>query len=130
MEIYTERLRLRPWVDADLEALHQLWSDPQTIWWGAHTRLEQTKELMKKIATEGGWWAVEHEGKIVGNVFLRPSRSDGLTLELGYHIRSDSWGKGFATESARAVMAMSNGNRVEAPIVPENMKSQRVIRKL
>jgi RimJ/RimL family protein N-acetyltransferase len=129
MELKTERLRLRPWTSADVEALHLVWSDPQTIWWGAHTALEQTAALFSKIESQG-WWAVEHENDIVGNVFLRTSPRDSQRLELGYHIRSKYWGRGVATEAARALLATANGKVVEAPVVPDNGRSQSVMRKL
>jgi RimJ/RimL family protein N-acetyltransferase len=130
MDLHTGRLRLRPWAAADLEALHRLWSDPLTIWWGPHTGLEETRALLARIQAEGGWWAVEHRGEVVGNVFLRPSRREEGALELGYHLRSDRWGQGFATEAAAALLATSGGKAVEAPVVPGNLRSQRVLAKL
>lgn len=130
VELITERLRLRPWAVEDLEALHRLWSDAQTIWWGPHETLDQTRALLEKIERQGGWWAVERDGEIVGNVFLRQSRDHVGALELGYHFRSTCWGQGFATEAARAVLATASGKTVEAPVVPENARSQHVLRKL
>ncbi len=130
MHLVTERLQLRPWTTADLDALHQLWSDPTTIWWGAHVSLEQTRELLQQIEREGGWWAVEYAGQVVGNVFLRPSHHDPEALELGYHLRSPYWGQGFATEAARALLATTSGKLIEAIVVPDNARSQAVVRKL
>jgi RimJ/RimL family protein N-acetyltransferase len=130
MEIATERLRLRPWSSADLGSLHRIWSDPQTIWWGPNVSLEQTAVMLEKIQRQGGWFAVEHEGRIVGNVFLRASPRTGGVLELGYHFESDSWGRGFATEAAKALLATAGRNPVEAPVVPENARSRRVMEKL
>ncbi len=130
MEILTERLRLRPWTARDLEALHRLWSDPETIWWGAHTDREQTRQLLEKVENEGGWWAVEHDREVVGNVFLKPSRYDEAAREIGYHVHSSAWGRGFATEAARGLLAHAQERCVEALIVAENAASQRVVRKL
>ncbi len=126
----TARLKLRPWTSEDLEALHRVWSDPLTIWWGAHEQLEQTRALLEKILAQDGWWAVEHEGEVVGNVFLRASPRRPEVLELGYHFRSAYWGKGFATEAALALLETAKGKVVEAPVVPENVRSRRVMRKL
>jgi len=130
MQLITERLHLRPWTTADLEALHRLWSDAETIWWGAHTSVDQTRELLQTIQREDGWWAVEHEGQVVGNVFLRPSGFHPEALELGYHFRSAFWGRGFATEAARAVLATARGTPIDALVDPGNVRSQRVVRKL
>jgi RimJ/RimL family protein N-acetyltransferase len=131
MDLLTERLRLRPWADGDFDSLHRLWSDPATIWWGASQTLEETRVVMAKILRQGGWWAVNHDDVIVGNVFLRESpRATGM-LELGYHFLPASWGQGFATEAARAVLETAPpGARVEATVVPENARSQRVVMKL
>lgn len=130
-ELTTERLRLRPWTSDDLEALHLVWSDPQTIWWGAHTKFEQTVAMFQKIEGQGGWWAIEFQNEIVGNVFLRPSPRDAEKLELGYHVRSDFWGKGIATEAAHALLlASARLKAVEATVVPDNTASQKVMTKL
>ena len=131
MELSTERLHLRPWTDADLDALHRIWSDPKTIWWGHCETLERTRTILEKIRQQHDWWwAVECEGEIIGDVFLRPSpRTEGV-LELGYHFVSMSWGHGYATEAVRAVLPTRNGKPVEATIVPENERSRSVARKL
>lgn len=125
----TERLILRHFAEADLEALHRIWSDPATIWWGAITSIDESRRLLAR-AIERGWFAVEHEGVVVGDVFVRPSKHDADALELGYHFVSLQWGKGYATEACRAVLATVAGQRVQAAIVPENIRSRRVATKL
>lgn len=130
MELLTSRLRLRPWTEDDVEALHRLWSNAQTIWWGANTSLAQTAETLKTILAQEGWWAVELQAELIGNVFLRPSRRQPGFLELGYHFLPSSWGQGFATESARRVLEYVPQNDVEATVVPDNLRSQAVVRKL
>jgi RimJ/RimL family protein N-acetyltransferase len=129
LSIVTERLTLRHFNSGDLDALHRIWSDPATIWWGAITSIEESRRLLSR-AIEKGWFAVEHDGVIVGDVFVRPSKHDADALELGYHFASTEWGKGFATEACRAVLAPINGRRVQAAIVPENHRSRRVAIKL
>ena len=130
MELLTERLRLRPWTEADLEALHRIWSDPRTIWWGPSDSLEHTRTLMQRVLQQQSWWGVEREGEIIGDVFLRPSPHHEGMLELGYHFVSSSWGQGYATEAVRAVLTTRDGKPVEATIVPDNERSRSVARKL
>jgi ribosomal-protein-alanine N-acetyltransferase len=125
----TERLSLRHFTEDDLQALHRIWSDPLTIWWGAHDGIEQTQPLLSRAITEH-WFAVERDGLIIGDIYLRPSRHDSDALELGYHFHSSAWGCGFATEACRAVLQTANGQRVQAPIVPDNQRSRRVATKL
>ena len=108
---------------------HRIWSDPLTILWGALTSVEESRTLLSR-AIERGWFAVEHNGVIVADVFIRVSKHDSAALELGYHFVSTEWGKGFATEVCRAVMATLRGQRVQAAIVPENIRSRRVATKL
>jgi ribosomal-protein-alanine N-acetyltransferase len=128
-EITTERLTLRRFTLQDLEALHRIWADPDAIWWGAHTDLDQTRRLLA-IAVIERWWAVEHGGVIIGDIFIRTSRHDPQALELGYHFGSPFWGRGFATEACRAVLATAPDYRIQAPIVPDNVRSRRVATKL
>jgi RimJ/RimL family protein N-acetyltransferase len=129
MILSTERLTLRHFNNSDLDALHGIWSDPATIWWGAITSIDESKRLLAR-AIERGWFAVEHDGVVVGDVYIRPSKHDADALELGYHFVSSEWGKGYATEACQAVLVMIKGQRVQAAIVPENNRSRRVATKL
>lgn len=85
MLITTERLTLRPFEEADLDALHRIWSDPATIWWGALTSIDESRRLLAR-AIANGWIAVVHEGIVIGDVFIRPSKHDVEALELGYSL--------------------------------------------
>ena len=110
--LLTGRLRLRAWTEGDAGAFHELWGDPRVIWWG-HTAtpeasLRKLAEVLARCATmpEGlGWWAVEARDtrRVVGNIVLRPASYDDTT-ELGYHLARDGWGRGYATEAARAAL--------------------------
>jgi RimJ/RimL family protein N-acetyltransferase len=76
------------------------------------------------------WVAVEHDGEVIGDVYVRASEHDADALELGYHFLSSEWGCGFATEACRALLLTVRGQRVQAPIVPGNQRSRRVATKL
>ena len=128
MLINTDRLTLRHFNGNDLDAIHRIWSDPATIWWGAITSIDESRRLLSR-AIEKGWFAVEHDG-VVGDVFVRPSKHRADALELGYHFVSTEWGKGYATEACQAVLATLKGRRVQAAIVPDNHRSRRVATKL
>ena len=128
MKLVTERLVLTPWTVDELDDFHRLWSDPKTIWWGANTSVDQSRQMLERILNQPTWWAVRRDGDLLGNVFLRPSpRREGV-LELGYHFLSTTWGHGYATEAARAVLQPDR--LIEAPVVPENARSQRVMKTL
>lgn len=69
--------------------------------------------------------------RLVGGVGL--SVLDGGGHELGYWITPDAWGRGYATEAARAVLAMAGAlriQRIEARHFADNPASGRVLGKL
>lgn len=110
--LHTDRLRLRSWSEDDAPVFHEWWGDPRVTWWeSSHTpeaSLRKLKEVLARCATmpEGlGGWAVEARdpdgivGRVVGNVVLQPAPYN-QTVELGYHLAHDCWGRGYATEAA------------------------------
>jgi RimJ/RimL family protein N-acetyltransferase len=138
--IETERLRLRPLRPDDLEALAEVYLDPRvTRWIGPHTweDVEQEIVLQAEHQAAHGWsfWAVEERatGRMIGDCGLQPLEHRGPEVELGYDLHPDTWGRGLATEAARAVMAEAFGplgvDRVVAVVKPDHRASQRVLEK-
>jgi RimJ/RimL family protein N-acetyltransferase len=69
--------------------------------------------------------------RLVGSVGIHPC--DGGPPELGFWITPDAWGRGYATEAARAVLAMADMLRIpelSARHFVDNPASGRVLRKL
>jgi RimJ/RimL family protein N-acetyltransferase len=68
--------------------------------------------------------------RIVGGIGLRGE----IEAELGYWIARDHWGRGYATEAGRAVMALADGSlrlpRIRAQRMLDNAGSANVLRKL
>jgi RimJ/RimL family protein N-acetyltransferase len=134
----TARLRLRALREEDLENLYLLYNDPRVAnFVGAHTRAEVESELDFDIAhqAEQGWsmWAVEHRrsGSFLGVCGLRPLEMRGPEVELGYDLRPEAWGRGLATEAARATVGLALGalaiDRVVAVVKPSHTASRRVL---
>jgi RimJ/RimL family protein N-acetyltransferase len=83
-----------------------------------------------------GVWAVERraDGTVLGTVLLlaMPNAEHG-EVEIGWHLHTDSWGRGYATEAARAVLGHAFGAglpEVLAVTHLDNGPSQAVARKL
>jgi RimJ/RimL family protein N-acetyltransferase len=118
----TDRLLLRPAEPSDVDDLRALDADPEVMRF-LGTDGASSVDL---IGRPGYWVGVEREtGDFVGWF--------GLGEELGYRIRRDKWGRGYATEGAKAVLhkAFSEGReRVTAQTMFVNEGSRRVLAKL
>lgn len=83
-----------------------------------------------------GLWIIEtHNGEFIGDCGLTwQSVNEAARLEVGYHVRSDRQGHGYATEAAAACRDFARG-QLEAPeliaiIHPDNSASRRVAEKI
>jgi len=143
LPIVTERLRLRPYEPRDLGDLHTiLYSDDQAMaLLGGPRELTATRAALERSIrqqrTDGySFWPVIERttGKLVGEAGLFPLAPGGPDISLGYAFGADYWGRGFATEAARAVLAEAFGplrmTRVVAITREANTGSRNVLRKL
>lgn len=138
----TSRLRLREFVPQDAGALATVLGDPIAMQYypAAFDRAEIDAWIRRNRARYFdpgfGLWAMvlKDSGEMIGDCgcFLRDvdGRDD---IEIGYHVRRDLWGKGYATEAAQACMQYAftrlGVNRVISLIRPENLQSIRVAEK-
>jgi len=105
----TDRLVLRRWRDADRAAFHALNSDRAvmaTI--GPVMSRPESDAFLNRIEARFdehgfGLWCVECRGEPIGFTgFMVPWFRDGV--EIGWRIRSEHWGRGYAPEAARACL--------------------------
>ena len=146
LEIATERLRLRPFVEADVEDVWPIVSDPTFpvhMSWSAHADRSETRAFIQAqtdaIASDTGvTWALVHDGRAVGAIGLAGIRWQLNALrvdhaELGYWLARPLWGQGLMTEAARAVVQFGFDDlglhKITVGCLPENPGSQRVIEK-
>jgi len=139
----SERLGFRWWTEEDFPLAKLLWGDPEV------TRLFSRKPLsdidvQKRLNTEIDcatthgmqYWPMFElaSDELVGCCGLRPYRGSEKIYELGFHLRPPYWGKGFATEAARAVVAYGMDRLAASAIFaghhPANMESRKVLLKL
>lgn len=139
----TPRLRFREMTPEDIDLMAGLLGDPEvmTYYPAPKTREEAAKWIawnQGNYAQHGyGLWIVEtHDGEFLGDCGLTWQKINGESteLEVGYHVRSDRQGAGYATEAAAACRDFARdalkSPRLVAIIHPENTASRRVAEKL
>lgn len=138
----TSRLVLREFSAGDADALARVLSDPETMrFYPAPFDRAGVEEWIarnqQRYAQDGhGLWAMilKSSGELIGDCGLAVQLlDDAKEIEIGYHVRRDFWGQGFATEAARACrdfgFANLSANRLISLIRPENVQSRRVAEK-
>jgi RimJ/RimL family protein N-acetyltransferase len=142
----TERLLLRRFTIDDSDLLVELDGDPRVMRYitgGAPTSRDEVEgELLpeyldyyRKFPGYGFWAAIETlTGDFVGWFHYRPAPGDPPDQpELGYRLRREAWGKGYATEGSRALIAKGftefKVERVVASTMAVNTASRRVMEK-
>lgn len=139
----TERLLLRQFREQDFEAYFQLFTDPEVrrfVGGGAEPTREEVWRHMAMVA--GIWsirgygqWAIEEKasGELLGRsgVWFPEGFPE---IEVGWLIRRERWGSGFATEAGgealRQAFALLGVTHVISLIDPDNFASRRVAEKL
>jgi RimJ/RimL family protein N-acetyltransferase len=120
MEVFlrTERLVLRKFTPDDVDLLIELDSDPEVMHYvtgGVVTSREDIADdflpaflsYYDRYDGFGFWAALERlTGEFLGWFHLRPAPDDPADeVELGYRLRRAAWGRGYATEGSRALIA-------------------------
>ncbi len=107
----TPRLQLRHMVENDVDDLLQIFSDPVAMQYYPRTRSRSEAEdwvqwTLHNYAVWGlGMWILEdHTGAFVGQCGVIPQEvhPDTPEFEIGYLLNRKFWGRGYATEAARA----------------------------
>jgi RimJ/RimL family protein N-acetyltransferase len=146
----TGRLILRDWRDEDWPEFFRVTNTPAVMrWLGGVTDSEaQAKARARheaRSATLGhDLWAVERKrdgghlaGKLLGFCGLKLSDEEGGPIgevEIGWRLREDAWGRGYAREAAeaslRAAFERFGARQVIALTVEENTASWGLMRRL
>lgn len=141
----TERLTLRRWLEADREPFARMNRDPCVMEFlpGVLSR-EESDAMVERIEAhfeENGFglWAAElrENDDFIGYIGLAIPRFEAAftpCVEIGWRLAAAYWGRGLATEGARAVVRHAFealGLRALVSFtVPANVRSRRVMERL
>ncbi|MBL8583118.1 MAG: GNAT family N-acetyltransferase [Rhizobiaceae bacterium] len=112
--VWTERLILRNWEDRDRDLFHRINSDDRVMEFFPFRRDRAQSDaffdrLRADIAARGyGFCAVERreDGACIGFVGVHPVMIEPVfppgTIEIGWRLAPEFWGKGYVMEAARA----------------------------
>lgn len=149
----TERLVLRRFTVDDVENVVALDADPEVMRYltgGVPTPREVVRDEVLPAwlayyarGDRFGYWAAQEaaSGRFLGWFLFRPPREEGprsdgtprTGIELGYRLRRDAWGRGFATEGSRALIRRGfteqGVERIYAETMAVNVGSRRVMEK-
>ena len=156
--LVTERLVLRQFTAADAGALLALDGDPRVMRFidrKTKSRAQIEAEVLPRFLAyyaayrDFGFWAAQGRGggDFVGWFGLRPVTPSAAAMvdwpdappgeasvaELGYRLRASTWGRGYATEGARALVRRAFTElavtRIVATTMAVNTRSRRVLEK-
>ena len=143
LPIRTERLILRAYEERDVPRLHEvLYGDEEAMKLlggtrePAGTRASLQRSMMQQDISGFSFWPVieRESGLLIGEAGLFPLSPDGPDVALGYAFGTAYWGRGYATEASRAVLAEAFGplgmERVVAITREANARSRHVLAKL
>jgi RimJ/RimL family protein N-acetyltransferase len=154
----TERLALRRFTPADAGNLLALDGDPLVMRFLDHrtkSRAQIEAEVLPRFLTchrrngDFGYWAAQTrgDGAFIGWFGLRPVTPTGAAMvdwpdappgdasvvSLGYRLRASAWGRGYATEGARALVRRAftglGVRQIVATTMAVNTASRRVLEK-
>ena len=150
MVLRTERLDLRLWRDDEAERVFDIYGRDEVARWLGRTPRSMASLREAVLAIQR--WRERHDadprygvhaivphgtGVPAGSALLvvLPDAAGVPTgdVEVGWHLHPDSWGNGYATEAARAIVASAFADgvpRVHAVVRPGNLRSMGVCRRL
>ncbi len=144
MSIDTSRLHLRAWRDSDRAAFAAMNADPEVMHdlGGPLTAAQSNAKFDRYIAafTSRGFgrWLVETPGgEFLGYTGVLPVGADhplGEHFEIGWRLVRAAWGRGYASEAAKASLqdafARAGMPEILSYTAPGNLRSQAVMARL
>lgn len=145
IRIETERLRIRPFREADLEDFYRYASVPgvgEMAGWPHHDSIETSRQILLSFIEEREVLALEDRasGRVIGSLGVHsswantdPRFSHLKAYEIGYVLSRDYWGQGLMPEAVTAVIDYifrnSDCDLLTCSHFQSNTQSRRVIEK-
>ncbi len=147
-KLQTDRLVLRFWKEEDLDLFAKLNRDPRVMkYFPAPLSKAESDQMVKRMQSrlkERGWgfWAVSETRtqNFIGFIGLNPIEQSTLPVhfapatEIGWRLAFDYWGKGYATEGAKAALKYGfqalRLNEFVSFTATQNKRSRRVMERI
>ncbi len=141
-KLETDRLLLRRYKETDINSIYDIITDKRLSKFIKYPKLTKEEELeyIKKCINEADAskyekWIIERKSDniVVGNIEVNKVNSDNNYCVVGYAIRYDYWGNGYAAEALKVVSDYLLNDRnyylVECTCNELNKQSSRVMEK-
>lgn len=113
--LITDRLVVRPWQSEDAGRLFDIYRRVEVVRWIGAEPMREHREadaMIERMSARleldprfGAWAVVERSSGVpVGGVSLKPIPDGDGEFEIAWQLHPDSWGRGFASEAAGAVL--------------------------
>lgn len=140
----TDRVILRPWQLSEADRFFDMRRRMEVARWiGGRPMADRSEaelfiqRMLDRLDGDprfGSWAIVERATRVpAGSVLLKPLPDGAGEIEIGWHLHPDSWGRGLATDAARAMLARGFAlglAEIWAVTHPDNHRSVRVCEKL
>lgn len=141
--LITDRLRLRQITHADAEGMMAIFGDPAVLRFLNNPPVDTPEKAIGMIdwlagnyqQREGIDWGITLHGddRLIGMCGAYQWDRANRRIDIGYHIAPAHWGRGYATEAARAIIDWCFQNldlhRIQADCTDGNLASERVLLK-
>lgn len=117
----TPRLRLRTWVESDVDVFFTHLNSHSVMQYlgGPQSREAYHAAYQRAVASQSAYghcfWIIERlsDGRVLGFCGIKRCNSDGAPMqgahEIGWRLREDAWGAGYAREAAEATLNIAFG---------------------
>ncbi len=134
-ELVTEGLIIRNFRESDGKDLYEYLSEEEVVKFEPYkpfTKNEAYSEAKRRSEDERFLAVCLKSGKLIGNLYF--AKEDFDTWEVGYVFNKSYWGKGYATESLKALIKYAfeemKVRRIIAMCDPKNSNSWRLLERV